>query len=127
MNATSYTVLEVVSAALSKIGVDGATTEVKNLEDAQRNLNLLVGAWSADPDYAVNRILPLAGFATLDEVIDVPPEFIAAMVLNLAVLLAADYDQKVTPVQLKLAQDSLDNLKLQNVRRISGSIPSNRR
>lgn len=126
MNLT-YTVQEIVTIALSKVGIDGNNCESATVELAQRNLNLLVGLWSADPDLAVQRMIPIAGFATLSEAVNLPLEYCQAMALNLAVNLQSDFDQPRDARLEALATDALEKIKIYNIRRISGSIPTNKR
>jgi hypothetical protein len=122
-----FTVQQVIHLALSKLGIDGKITEAKNIEDAHRNLNVMLGLWSADPDLAIGRIVPLAGYSELSDVIDLPPEYIAAIIPNLAVVLSSDFDQPVSKELAALAVSTLNLISIQNVRRISGRIPTNKR
>lgn len=123
----SYTVLQIIKMALGKIGVSG--DQIDNTpqiaEDAFRNFNMILGAMSADPDLAVNRIVPVGGYTNFSDVIALPPEYIAYLVPELANNQTSDFDQKADKMLLDQAEIALANLKLFNVRRISGSIPNN--
>lgn len=121
-----YTVGKVISLAMSKIGVDYNTTEPANVEQAHENLNLLLAGWAADPDLAIHRIVPLTGYAELSDTIDAPLEYITAIVPNLALVITPDYDQQPDKLLMAHAMESLANLKIYNVRRQSGRIPTNR-
>jgi hypothetical protein len=121
----AYTVAKVLELALSKIGVKYNETEAQNIEDAHINLNLMLGEWSADPDLAVQRIWPVAGYTELSDTVDLPPEFVNAIVLNLAVALGPDYDQPADKILLGTATAAKEAIKIYNIRRIGGRIPSN--
>jgi hypothetical protein len=122
----NYTVAKVIEMAMSKIGIRYSETEVKNVEDAQINLNMMLAGWAADPDLAINRIVPLTGYANLSDTVDAPLEYITAMMLNLAVFISSDYDQPVDKILLAQAMESLANLKIYNVRKQIGRIPTNK-
>lgn len=123
--ALQYTVEDVLSEALSNIGVEYANTEAANRQHAHRQLNLLLGAWSADPDLMVGRIVPLSGYTELSDTVDLPPEYVSALMLNLAVKLGPHYDQPTDKVLLADAAMAMDTLKRFNIQRITCRIPSN--
>ena len=122
---TTYTVADVLRVALSKVGVDYGATDAQNIEDAHRNLNLMLDGWGADPDIAIARIVPMGGYTSLTDTIDAPGEYSLAMALNLALLLASDYDQSMDKLFVAQAASALENIKTFNIRRIGGRIPAN--
>ena len=122
--ALTYTVLQVLTLALSKLGVP-SDTEAKNVEDAFNTMNLMLASWSADPDLAVNRMIPVNGYTSLGDTIDLPGEYTTAIVFNLPILLQSDYDQTLDKTHLEIAGSALANIKTNNVRRQGGKIPTN--
>lgn len=121
----TYTVAKVLEQAFSKVGVVYDDTEAKNIVDAHNSLNIMLGAWAADPDLAINRMIPLTGYTALSDTVDVPLEYIAAMIPNLAVTLCGDFDQTPSKALQDAALSTLNNIKIYNIRRIGGSIPPN--
>lgn len=126
MNLT-YTVQQMLVTALSKIGIDGNNCEPATLELAHRTLNLMLGAWSADPDMAVQRIVPTAGYANLSDTVDLPVEYCNAIVPTLAVMLQSDFDQPRDARLETLALEAVNLIKTMNIRRQGGCIPTNKR
>lgn len=126
MNLT-YTVQQILVTALSKIGIDGNNCEPSILELAHRTFNLLLGAWSADPDMAVQRIVPTTGYAALSDTVDLPVEYCNAAVLMIAVMLQSDFDQPRDARLESLAIEAVNLIKTMNIRRQVGCIPSNKR
>jgi hypothetical protein len=124
MNLTT-TVIELIKSALSKIGVDGNNTEPANIETAHRNLNMIISLWSIDEDLHIGRFVPLTGFANLTDTVSFPQEYITALTLNLAVLLAPDWDQPADKVLVAMAENSVNAIRIHNMRLLTGSIPRN--
>lgn len=123
--ALTYTVQNIVFTALSEVGVDGATTESKNVEDAHRAFNLLMQEWAADPDMAIHGMVPPTGYTALSDTVDLPPEYIAAAVPNLAMKIAPQFDQPVSKVTIALAGQTLAIIKSNNIKRNTGRIQRN--
>ena len=121
----TITVAKVIEMALSKIGVIYNDTEAKNIEDAHYALNLLIGEWSADSDLNVNRMIPVIGYTSISDTVALPDEYIAALVPNLAIALADDYDQSPGKTLQESALRTLNAIKIFNVRRQGGRIPAN--
>jgi hypothetical protein len=121
----AYTVRNVIDLAFSKIGIDGSNTESVNVTLAHNNLNLLLGLWSCDPDMAIARMVPLSGYTELTDTIDIPPEYIAALVPNLAVFMSPDFDQPVDKALAAAADSAVSMIKIFNIRRQAGRIPPN--
>ena len=122
---TTYTVADVLKITLNKLGVDYDNTEARNIEDAHRNLNLMLEGWGADPDLAIHRIVPMGGYTSVTDTIDAPGEYALAMALNLTLLLASDYDQSMDKLFIAQAATAIENIKTFNIRRIGGRIPAN--
>jgi hypothetical protein len=66
----------------------------------------------------------LAAFATLDDVVDLPPEYEEAMRTNLALRLAPMFGKQMTPDYRQLAVASLDGVRTSNLHIQNLQVPS---
>lgn len=123
--ALTYTVQQIVYAALGEVGVDGTTTEARNVEDTHRAFNLLMQQWASDEDMAVHGMVPPTGYTTLSDTVDLPPEYIAASIPNLAMKISPQFDQPVSKITVALASQLVANIKLNNIKRNTGRTPRN--
>lgn len=64
----------------------------------------------------INSIKPLTAFATLDTVYDMPAEYEIALVYNLAVLIAPEYEKEPTMSVMRVAKESKVAIQTQNKR-----------
>jgi hypothetical protein len=64
----------------------------------------------------INSVKPLTSFATLDTVYDMPAEYEIAIVYNLAVLIAPEYEKEPAFIVSRTANRSLEGIRAQNNR-----------
>ncbi len=74
-------------------------------------VNIRLGVWEL-----------LQQFATLFDELALPPGYEEALEYNLAIELAPDYDQPVTPELAQLAADSLNTIKTVNGQKLRGAL-----
>ncbi len=74
-------------------------------------VNIRLGTWEL-----------IQQFATLFDEISLPPAYEKAIMYNLAVELAGDYDQPVTQELAMLASGSLNNIKTNNAQKLRGAL-----
>ena len=76
--------------------------------------------WPVATDTTVSLVLyipePITTLAALTTALSVPPGYEAALTYNLAVWLAPEYEKQVDPVVMKIASDTLADIKRQNKR-----------
>jgi len=118
INGLSYEVQQITAGECAMISLKDLTGEWPFQFYYQPNMpDGTIFLWpvpsAASTLFVVNN-QPLLEFATVSDVLSVPPGMEEAMATNLAISISPEYGYQVTPVLMKMAADSLRVLKRTN-------------
>jgi hypothetical protein len=114
------TVLDLIKGALRLINVLTGNTTLTDSEaqDAFEALNWMLDAWSNDPQ-AIYRV---PGFTDLTEEVMLPPGYADAILYNLAIRLAPEYQVSAGSDVIRLAFGTLNAIKRTNSRALTMAV-----
>lgn len=119
----TWTVRKVVNAVLEECGISDPVADDQN--KVLRKMQLLLGQWSADRDMRIQNLIPVAGYAALDDTVDLPPEYVYTIIHTLVIETGPDYGKKASQSVASLAALGIATIKQNNNLRNNGTIPPN--